>query len=574
VLKPGANKLYINPTNTKVVQYIVRISYIKIITLLSLSLGIYLSITIVNNNITSGNPFLPSANGQVKGLNHNSTSLKQAMLPQIVQISNGSTFHLTTSKVIKNINGGNIVTYGLNGQVPGPIIKVKQGSSIFVNFTNNIDMDSSIHWHGLKLNNKYDGVPGLTQDPVKPGQSFLYKLDFPNEGVYWYHSHFREDKQQPLGIYGTILVEPNSTNYYNPVDVEVLLTLADILMVNGKTYPYNADHENFALMGQYGNVMLLNGQTNYHLTLNKNQVARFFIADTSNARPYNFTIEGHKLKLVGGDSGKYEHESLVNSVILSPAERKIVEVLFDKPGDFKMLDVTPEGTYQLGTISVSNQPTSSSSLLSVNNAIKNNITSSFYRLKNNKDIVDEIQPYLKYLNKKPDYTIDLTVNLKSMMNMAQMSSTGAKSEKEHCKVGDNTCNIEWNVPSAKVKMNDDSTPATVSWILKDNATGKQLDRSNNILEMKLGDIKKIRLYNDPNSAHPMQHPIHIHGMRFLILDQDGKINDNLGWKDTVLVPTGSTVDILLVADNPGLWHMHCHIAEHMGAGMETVVKVT
>lgn len=70
-------------------------------------------------------------------------------------------------------------------------------------------MDSSIHWHGLKLNHKYDGVPGLTQAPVKPGQSFLYKLVFPNEGVYWYHSHYREDEQQGLGMYGIILVEPS-----------------------------------------------------------------------------------------------------------------------------------------------------------------------------------------------------------------------------------------------------------------------------------------------------------------------------------------------------------------------------
>ena len=145
--------------------------------------------------------------------------------------------------------------------------------------------------------------------------------------------------------------------------------------------------------------------------------------------------------------------------------------------------------------------------------------------------------------------------------------------RQQCKVGNETCNIEWNVAPAKVKMNEKSTPATVNWILKDNATGKQLNITNNILEMKLGDIKKIRLYNDPNSAHPMQHPIHIHGLRFLVLDQDGKVNNNMGWKDTVLVPTGSTVDILLVADNPGLWHMHCHIAEHLGAGMETVVKV-
>jgi FtsP/CotA-like multicopper oxidase with cupredoxin domain len=121
----------------------------------------------------------PFVKGQVK-LNENS-NLRQAILPQVVQINNGSTFHLSAGKVLKNINGNNVVMFGFNGQVPGPIIKVKQGSTIFVNFTNNLDMDSSIHWHGLKLNNKYDGVPGLTQAPVKPDQSFLYKLDFPNE---------------------------------------------------------------------------------------------------------------------------------------------------------------------------------------------------------------------------------------------------------------------------------------------------------------------------------------------------------------------------------------------------------
>ncbi|MDP9288686.1 MAG: multicopper oxidase family protein [Thermoproteota archaeon] len=514
------------------------------------------------NNMVE-NLFFPFVNGQGKLGIENPGHLTQAILPQPMQIGDGTTFHLSVGKVVNNINGNNVVMYGLNGQILGPIIKVKQSSTIFVNFTNNLDMDSTIHWHGLKLNNKYDGVPGLTQDPVKHGQSYLYKLDFPNEGVYWYHSHFREDKQQGLGMYGIILVEPKTKNYYNPVNVEVPLTLADILMVNGSIYPYNNDHETFALMGRYGNVMLLNGQTNYQLDVNKGQAVRFFLADNSNARPYNFTIEGHKLKLVGGDSGKYEHESLVNSVILSPAEREIVEVLFDKPGDFKILNVTPEKTYQLGTINVSNQ----SSAIPLTTINTNNST-SFYTLKENKDIIDEIQPYTKYLNEKPDYTVDLTVKLKSMANMAQMGGSS-----QQCKKGNNTCNIEWNVPPAKVKMNEDSTPATVNWILKDNATGKQLNCTN-IIEMKTGDIKKIRLYNDPNSAHPMQHPIHIHGLRFLVLSLDGKVNDNLGWKDTVLVPTGSTVDILLVADNPGLWTFHCHISEHMGAGMESVIKVT
>jgi suppressor of ftsI len=92
--------------------------------------------------------------------------------------------------------------------------------------------------------------------------------------------------------------------------------------------------------------------------------------------------------------------------------------------------------------------------------------------------------------------------------------------------------------------------------------------------MKTGEVKKIRLYNDPNSAYSMQHPIHIHGVCFLVLSQDGKENNSLGWKDTVLVPTGSTVDILFVADNPGLWLFHCHIIEHRGSVMQAVIKIT
>ena len=80
--------------------------------------------------------------------------------------------------------------------------------------------------------------------------------------------------------------------------------------------------------------------------------------------------------------------------------------------------------------------------------------------------------------------------------------------------------------------------------------------------MKVGEFKKIRLFNDPNSPHPMQHPIHIHGLHFLVLSHDGRPNNNLVWKDVVLVPRGSTIDILLTADNPGKWAMHCHILEH------------
>ena len=129
--------------------------------------------------------------------------------------------------------------------------------------------------------------------------------------------------------------------------------------------------------------------------------------------------------------------------------------------------------------------------------------------------------------------------------------------------------IEWedNMPM----MNSMSTNENTKWILRDKETGKEnLDVN---YQMKVGDIKKIRFFNNPESAHPMQHPIHLHGQRFLVTSENGVPNENLVWKDTVLVPTGSTVDVLVDAANPGLWIMHCHILEHAESGMIVLMTV-
>ena len=88
-----------------------------------------------------------------------------------------------------------------------------------------------------------------------------------------------------------------------------------------------------------------------------------------------------------------------------------------------------------------------------------------------------------------------------------------------------------------------------------------------------GDVVKIRIFNDPDSMHPMQHPIHFHGQRFVVLSRDGVVNNNFQWKDTTLIPTGQTIDILVEMSNPGTWMTHCHIAEHLHAGMMFGFKV-
>ena len=110
-----------------------------------------------------------------------------------------------------------------------------------------------------------------------------------------------------------------------------------------------------------------------------------------------------------------------------------------------------------------------------------------------------------------------------------------------------------------------TTPANMHWKLVDQETGAE----NQAIDWSftVGDRVKLRIINDPTSDHPMQHPFHIHGERFLILSRDGVQNDNLVWKDTVLIRTGETIDLLVEMSNPGNWMAHCHIAEHLEGGM-------
>jgi FtsP/CotA-like multicopper oxidase with cupredoxin domain len=127
-----------------------------------------------------------------------------------------------------------------------------------------------------------------------------------------------------------------------------------------------------------------------------------------------------------------------------------------------------------------------------------------------------------------------------------------------------TRGIEWE--DDMVEVNKMTTPANMRWILIDRATGAE----NAAIQwrFRVGDQVKIRLVNEMDSDHPMHHPFHVHGAgRFLIMSRDGVVEPNLVWKDTVLVRTGETVDILLDVTNPGLWMAHCHIAEHHESGM-------
>ncbi len=477
---------------------------------------------------------------------------------ETVELKNGDTYDLTASYVKKSINGTEYRMLAYNGSVPGPLIKVSQGSEVTINFRNDTDINTLLHSHGVRMDNAFDGSQE-TQEEISPGETFAYKLKFPDVGMYWYHPHVREDFQQELGLYGNYLVTPRNSSYWSPVDREIPLFIDDILIENGRI-SLNKDEVDRTLMGRFGNTQLINGETDYQLSAKKGEVIRFYVTNAANTRPYNFTIEGVRMKLVGGDSGAYEKDQWIESVLIGPSERAIIEVLFDKSGTYDIQNKTPEGTSALGLVSVSEETVMSSN------------ATSFPLLKSRDEIIKSIDPFRQYFTKAPDkrlrLSVEMTSEMQSMMggNMGGMEGMDMNAmEGMNMDAGNLPKDgIEWEEGDSEM-MNRMSNAENVKWSMLDEATGKKnMDID---WELKKGEPVKIRITNDAQSMHPMQHPIHFHGQRFLIVNKNGVAQSNLSWEDTVTVPAGQYVDIVLDTSNPGTWLAHCHIPEHMEAGM-------
>ncbi len=487
--------------------------------------------------------------------------LPEAKPSETVELKNGDTYNLTASIVKKKIGDSEVRMLAYNGMIPGPLIKVAQGSEVTINFTNNIDAPTLLHSHGVRMDNAFDGLQ-TSQKEMKPGETFAYKIKFPDAGMFWYHPHVREDYQQQSGLYGNYLVTPTDQSYWSPVNNEVTLFLSDISIENGNITPFSTASADHTLMGRYGNVQLVNGVTDYMLSVKKGEVDRFYVTNAANARPFNFAIAGAKLKLVGADGSAYEKDQWKDSVIISPSERAIVEVLFDKSGTFAIQNKTPDQAYTLGTINVS----SDSAALSY--------AKEFSELRTHTATVQSVDPLRSYFDKAPDKQINLTLDMGgNMMSMQGMGHGGHMMPNGQMMGGSmmeaSPDGIEWN--DTNQMMNQMSGTDSVKWKIVDQATGKENENIN--WTFKKDAPVKIRIFNDPNSMHPMQHPIHFHGQQFLVLAVNGVKQTDLAWKDTVLVPSGQTIDILLNPTNPGEWMAHCHIAEHLEAGMMLKFKV-
>jgi FtsP/CotA-like multicopper oxidase with cupredoxin domain len=606
------------------------------------------------------------------------TGLAEATRPALLELTDGDELSLRVGPVAKRLGDVMVRMLGYSGSIPGPTLKVRQGSEVVVHVTNEGDLDTTVHWHGLRLENRYDGVPHETQIPIPVGGHFTYRIRFPDPGLYWYHPHIREDYGQEMGLYGNILVAPSEPDYWPPANRDVVLTLDDILLEDGKVAPFSPSETTHAAMGRYGNLLLVAGDPDLRLTAKAGEVVRLWLTNTANTRVFNVRLPGARMKLVGGDSGRYEREELVEEVLLAPSERAVVDVLFDQPGQVTLEHRTPDRTYPLAAITVTEQPAAPSL------AHRFDVPRSAPELQAERQQIDSwlaaapdkilalvaemddpagpqpgAGPVVYACPMHPEVTSDepgrchecgmkllavaapaatttyacpmhpevtsdqpgrcpkCGMKLLAAQLVTQPAGHGAAAmppvEHDHGDHGEGHSHdpagmepdaahgtadhhaaahdhqaavepdaegahathgtheghgaadgIEWE--DDMVEVNRLTTTANMRWKLVDRTTGAE--GADIDWRFTVGDRVKIRLVNEMDSDHPMHHPFHLHGAgRFLVLARDGVTEPNLVWKDTVLVRTGQTVDILFDVTNPGLWMAHCHIAEHMQSGM-------
>ena len=168
------------------------------------------------------------------------TGLPDALPPVSVDLADGDVYSIRIGPVAKRLGDAVVRMLGYNGSIPGPTLRVAQGTEVVVHLRNDGNIEDTVHGMGCGQN-RYDGTAD-TQRPIPIGGSFTYRLKFPDPGVYWYHPHIREDYGQEMGLYGNIIVAPTGPEYWPPAHREITLTLDDILLEQGKSRAVRGRH--------------------------------------------------------------------------------------------------------------------------------------------------------------------------------------------------------------------------------------------------------------------------------------------------------------------------------------------
>lgn len=264
---------------------------------------------------------------------------------------------IASSATVFLFEGRSFDVWAYNEQVPGPTIRMRLGETLRVHFTNRLPQPTTIHWHGVRLPNAMDGVPGVTQPPIAPGESFVYEFTPKDAGTFWFHPHMRASEQVERGLFGTLIVEDTDPPPYSRDELWVLDDW--LLTPQGTLYStFNTRHD-LAHDGRWGNHITVNGRSTPRLVVRPGERVRLRLLNVANGRVFSPDFGELNPSVIAVDGLYTARPIAAQALELAPGNRidLDISVPIDAAGrTFSITDRFTRRSLQIADIHVSGEP--------------------------------------------------------------------------------------------------------------------------------------------------------------------------------------------------------------------------
>jgi FtsP/CotA-like multicopper oxidase with cupredoxin domain len=404
--------------------------------------------------------------------------------------------------------------YAYNGRFPGPTLELREGDHVRVHFQNDLPEETTIHWHGLHIPFDQDGSPF---HPVAAGAHHVYEFTVRKgtAGTYWYHPHphHRTGAQVGRGLYGAVIVSAADDPLPSSLAERILILSDNRLLPDGSLdfpEPGSLAGRIDLENGREGDLVFVSGELAPTFTIRSGEVQRWRVINASGARVYRLALQGHKLLHVGSDGGLFEHPVEMDEIVLGNGER--AELLVRATGE-------PGTTALLQAL-----------------------------------------PYDRYIPQTRPREGPLNWNVtRNLLTLRYTDEPRTRAPE-----------IPVRLRQVPVLDTAHATVRRVKTMSQHLINGKAMDMDRVDAVARLGATEIWEIEN----VVGMDHPFHLHGFQFQVLDRNGVPEKQRTWKDTVNVPRHSIARFIVRFDNfPGKWMFHCHILDHEDAGMMGVLEV-
>ena len=408
------------------------------------------------------------------------------------------------------IDGVRVQAWTYNDGIPGPLIRARVGNRLIVHFKNELPQPTTVHWHGVRVPIEMDGVPGISQPEVRRGEDFTYDFELRDAGLYWYHPHVMSAAQVGFGLYGALIVEDPAESV--GVADEITLVLSDIgFDQHGVLERADSGGAAGMVFGREGAAVLVNGKRLPRLLARSGAPQRWRIVNAAKSRFFSLELDGQRMTVIGGDGGWFERPMTTENLLITPGER------------FDVL-VWPRG-----------EPGSTLTLRSM--------------------LYNRGYGSIEYRNVEDLLTIEFSKEPTLAAAKPASVSRSLTPPTSH-----DATPVEFRLTLPPMNGRGES---------EFQVNGKPFGKAAPYLA-RLGETQLWIVKNETK----WDHPFHLHGFFFMVVDEQGNPKRPLAWKDTVNVPMDSTVRFLVTFDErPGTWMFHCHILDHADGGLMGTVQV-